>query len=230
MTKKLKSSPKILKSPKSDFGCTFCSKKFSSLTKLINHSSSCKIGLKIIEQDTELGKLAYSLWVESFKNTNRKNFSFSIFCSHRDYKFFIELANFCLENNVNAPNLYMEYCITHKKKFQVWKTLINYLEYCKHQSVYEKPILGIDRSKKYLSEKNINIKMLQPGDFLNLIEMYRISPWFCLYNKDIQKLMLKLSIEQLNIYNKTVNKNVWTVLKNKYITEHDSLVKLANES
>lgn len=216
---------KVLKKPK--FTCEHCNRSFQQFFRLTEHNDTCEIGIRYKTKNTKQGMLAHNLWCISFKNTARKKYDYDVFIRHRDYKFFMDLSEFCCHINVINPEKYMDWCIKSRIKTKLWTSENNYDSFIKHYIVHEDPVDAVIRSinyiKNYSKDNNINgyFKNISPGVFLTAIEVGRISPWVYLLYWGSADILKRMNDEQKNRINILIEPSIWSMKQrmNKDICE-----------
>ena len=224
------------KQSKTTYRCQHCRKVFQSYGVFSAHALRCNVKTKLDTENTPTGQLAHKLWTISFKHTNRKKFDYAIFCDHRDYNFFTNLAAFCIRIGVLNPEEYMAWCIAEHAKLKEWATERLYERFVKYYVLHEDPVAAVIRSINFIDRIKKESKMtsfftsVSPGTFLNMIEMGRVSPWLLLLYKHARKTNARMNEGQNTRFKEIVDPSVWSVLmKRHYETCKKIQVTLNNE-
>ena len=191
------------------------------MSGLIKHSSVCSARIRGEKEKEPNSQLAFLLWKESFRKTSRKNYEFNTFIAHRDYNFFIRIADFCLKLNISEPTKYMNWCIGNRLKFPMWTSELSYENFVKHSLVHELPADAVIRSLNFINtvfdgQINVFFDTIKPGVFLNMIEMGRISPWLLVLHRGFYKLKKRFNSDQLQKFNNIVDETIWNILKRRH--------------
>lgn len=219
-------------SKKTEFKCGFCGKIYKSYPAYATHQEVCVMRHRANDSDTPNFRLAHELWIHSFVGC-RKKIDQYYFLTHKDYSFFYNFARFCIENKVNNPKEYMDWCIKERIKLPNWISDKTHEEYIKYMVIKEDPVTAVMRSIEFIKSLECDDYFLKTevGTILTHIHMGRISPWFVLLHNDGKDgLFKKATSEQKHYFNKLINTTVWNVLIKKNIDVCESIrIVLKNE-
>lgn len=213
---------------KNTYTCFGCNKTFKTYRNLCNHEIQCDLLKKAnVKQDDDI--IAHQLWVISFKGTNRKNFDFTTFYSHRDYNFFKKIAEHYISLKLINNGIYIDFflwCMERKIKASEWVSDALYTDFIKQFQTKENPITAIIRSLEFIITKYDTAAFfadIQPGTFLTMIDMGRISPWFIYvcFEKIQHTVVKKMNSEQLQKFDQILNNSTWTILINRHKTNKE---------
>ena len=210
------------KTYKSGFKCQFCEHEYKLYSSFTRHLLSCE-QMDRYNSDSPDIILGYLLWCESFKNTNRKTLDLLTFTKHRDYKFFVNLAEFC--NKMLLPKeaaiSYMNWCISEHKKLNQWCSEDLYYKFIANSAIGITFETAIQISLEYMNKNqltyNILMKEMPVSRLLNLFDLGRISYWFLFINESKTKILLNRCNEhQRNKLLKIIKLNIYLVMKPRY--------------
>lgn len=228
---------KSKKSQNEKFTCEWCKKSFVKETTLLAHS--CEPFRRWNNRDTISFRIAHNAWRTMWKVLgNKGDQGIHEFIKNRHYSAFVKFGEWCINEQVQEPDRYIQWNINNKIPLKKWTDLSVYNTYIITLLTTETPESGLNRSLKSIQKwsddtgedwhhffEKVNVHI-----GLNWIIQGKISPWM-LYNCDSAISFLeKCNQEQLNLIQKIAPITSWKIKILRYKSDCEHIKSVLKEA
>ena len=177
--------------------CLYCGQTFEDPKRFEKHRCKVMKRMEMITSSLLDTYISYSKHINNKKIKKTDTEEILKFLKSSSFDFIMKLDRFCSENELNQDD-YIKSMLFLKFRKDKWTTP-NVLErYIIYRANHEPDFIGVERSEKYLTKKNIDIMKLSSGELYNLIKDGWVSKhYFSLKKIDLKTLLPKEMLDDL---------------------------------
>lgn len=200
------------------YTCEYCSAVFKTNAGYKRHMCSKKaLAGSTGQVALRRSYMLFNFWY-TYSGFNRKPKTFSEFLKSPYFKKFVELDDYLTSFYSSNNREYLKWCVDNGIPSKNWCKDITSDKYLKEVIRKDDPIDSVIKSLEQISRwcerRNISIdkffSTINPGESIEWIISSRIDPWVLLLCDNSDKLLSRLSKEQLDIVNETLDLEYWS--------------------
>ena len=224
-------------SKKKKFQCKFCNKIFSREESLLTHI--CEKKRRFNERNNRINIVAFNCWKMFMENIQLKKESldYEEFMNSKLYTGFIKYARHLKDLNVIDSNEYTKFLISNNISIKDLNKDYPYESYMRQTLAKESPDKAIERGLFLIEEwaETNNSDMRSFFEKINtqkavyLITTGKISPWMIFCSDNSEKLLNRLTPEQMTIVNNFIDSSRWKVKIQKFNDEFNRIKNTLKE-